>query len=318
MTIIPLNAGRLTTRARHNLHLHPEPRKHAMPPFIQPYAGLSVDSYAVVNGYPADDPGYGISSASFASADQVTVGAGSPGVLAVAVGSTARWIPSGTYMDANTWWPVGGSASTYPRILRTGLGAAVDPVLDPAYSYLQGKDRVTYPAMDFNGAGYGQIQPAASPAASSPGTFMWVIVPHPGTSNYWPLYDAPTNAAARLVIRYAKGAYLLYVGNTLVTIYEAAHQHSEATIVIAAVDPASGIGRVMFYDRLRYSRSFFINTSLPSFSGEMGHGYNGGNPDNSRIGDFEVLELDYWDTALSFIQMERAVSQMAALYKVGR
>ena len=221
-------------------------------------------------------------------------------------------------MNATTWWAVGGSATTYPRLTRVALGATTDPVLDPSYSYQQAALRVAHPAMDYNGAGYSQIQPSASPAASSPGTFCWTIVPHPGAANYWPLYDSPGGSSARLFIRYGKGAYLLYVGNTLVMKYESAHQHSEATIVIVAINPVTGIGRALFYDRSRFSRSFFINTTLPSFSGETGHGYNGTTSDNTRIGDFDVLELNYWSTALSFADMEAACAKQAALYQVGK
>ena len=95
MAIVPLEAGGLSARAKHHLFLHPEPTKHTNPPFTQPYAGMAVDSYAIIKGYPTEDPGYGISSASFAGPDAATATAGVPGVLAVdmallAAGSPAR------------------------------------------------------------------------------------------------------------------------------------------------------------------------------------------------------------------------------------
>ena len=312
--IFPVTAS---AEGRGHVHLRHKKIYHTMPPLKQPYAGLTVDSYVINTGVPQADPGYGIASNTFAQALSVTIGTSHLPPSSINTGSTARFLPQAAYMDGTYWWPVGGSSGSYPRMLHPVAG---DPVLDVNYSYRLGSTRKYNPGYTFNGKGYTHFQTSATPNPDASVTQIWVIVPHYGQAGYWSLFDNETFNSNRLILRYAKGFLQLYFGTGHVCSVNSGARAGEPLVVALSMDTVSNRGSLLTTDRKRASKQFKIPaTAKHNGCGYMGVGLSATAViDARRYGDFELLEYNYYNSALSIHRMEQIISLLAPAYGVMR
>ena len=289
-------------------------RLHTLPPFTQPYAGILVDPYVIQVGKPLKDLGYGISSATFGYATAVVTGSGAPTAVSINTEATSRFLPLSQYMDAGNWWPIGGSASTYPRMTRP---VSADPALDPSYSYRRNKTRFSAPAMTFNGAGYTHFYIAATPPINANFSLIYVLVPHHGVDGYWPLFDNETIGGNRIALRYSKGALQLHFGAGKVSTLETLLRPGEPMMVGLTANTVTNMCGLFVTDRKRSSRSHKIppQQSLNG-NGYLGIGYTGTAVDTTHFGDFDLLEFNYYNTSLTANKVEAIFTRLSSVYGV--
>lgn len=302
------------TRARSRVRIRPK-RFGFGAAYSEPLIGIDIDPYVAAKGELHYDPGYGAKQTTTCRVKQVVVTQGALTPAAAVVGSDNRFLANPIYTNASTWWPTNGSASSYPRLTRSGSG---DPVIDQNYSYNHRHKRYYRNAFTFNGAGFMRLKYDANSVNSQTRvTMMAVLVPHSGDAGVWTFYDAGNiSAAKRFLIRYAQGHIQIYYGGSRILHYHCSLIAGEPIILGLSFDTTTGVGRMIIIDRHRTTRAFNLaGVDAIDVDGLIGISLNNaGNPDFTRPPDFDLLEFNLWLSALSFAQMENAANVLRAVY----
>jgi hypothetical protein len=274
-----------------------------------------MEPYVVVEGVPRADPDLGASFGSKAGSDSAgTVFAGdtNTSTLSLNLGADAiRWVPRSQDIVENgvRWWPVG--ATSGPNI---GFGGTVKPKLDAAYNYQGQYRRLPKPSIDFSENGYAYLHVDNMPAA----TLALVTVLHPGSLDYYGLFEAARVTGEPLVLRYHHGQMRVYQDERQVVNYESESGVSEPTIILLSLDTVTDAGRFLCVDRSRVTRSFSIPTmDQVGFTGTLGALGAGTTANPWRyFADMDLLEVDLWPRALEFGEMQSVASKLAMVYGV--
>lgn len=292
---------------------------------LEVYAGGIVpEPYIVVQGYPQRDKGLGASIGTRSGAT-ISSTATSPTAATAQLSSTHRWlVRPDRFVEGGTRWFPEGSGFGGPAIFFPTVSPHKDPRPDYAYDYESTKGTRRQPALTFNGSGYGHlyVAPEGQPRRGS-ATFAIVAVMNASKLPYYGIFEADqrdTNSKGEpLVLRYTHGRLDVFQNEQRVVVHQTKAAVNEALLLMVSFDAATDSGLLVVRDASSASRTFTAQgLDFISFYGVIGALGQGSAESPYRFRSFmDVLELDYWDRALSPEEAGAQADLLALAYGIG-
>lgn len=233
-------------------------------------------------------------------------------------GAALRWLPTDTTFAPGAWQPsVGG-----------GMSLVADPqsapYLDDGYSFeVRGGDEVALPAVVFSGDAWMQLNDVGWSAHAF--TVAIAAVFHPNDEgplfgilqSYTPATADPNSpsgtpsGATDWGLRYRSGIVELYAGTTVLS-HTVSLPIGRPVVLVVAMEPT--VGRLLVADRTKSTRSFATSSySLFDVQLLLGRTASGASSETAQM---DVLEMDFFDHALSFEEMAGLLHDLNSLYGV--
>lgn len=280
-------------------------------------AAFDMETGIVEDGILTDTPEIGASARSVAGVgayeydDQVLDPVG------LLTGAAGRWLASAaTYTPGVAWYPVEGDGS-----LHWATDPAHAPGLDADYVYGHARGELYRSALVFDGSAWMQL--STSGLATTTVTVVVVAVLGPGQGGEYGVIESPGSGAAAedadagvvltgFGLRYNHGRTIVWAGAPVLG-YDGQQEPLRPTVLALTVDTVSG--RLLVIDRERSSRTF-ATEGLGTYDLGLMLGRIGQGTDASTNAVMDVLEIDLFDRALSFGELDELVADLCAAYGV--
>jgi hypothetical protein len=328
--VVDIALGEIDSTLDGALLLDADSSADTQPPIRTQLAGFIVPSYVAVDGQPRADAPQGCRLGSVAGARALSQVTAPPDPASLNLGSWARWLPRAVDLEppangGRRWFPLGWAhTSANPRmslysIIPTGTGrgpyGAASPGIDEGYVYEGFGRKMSRPAMVFDGMSAAAIDPTTLFDSC---TFGLVAVFRPSPLPYFGIFEANAAAGEPLVYRYSHGRLDVFQNETRVLSHETQKPAHSAVVLLVSMDSASDTGRMVVIDGTRTTRTFAIDgLDFVSMNGVIGALGQGTNASPWRYGSqMDILELDIWNRALDFPELQSAATLLALAYGV--
>lgn len=285
------------------------------------YSAFDMETPLLEDGVATDTPANGALARSTAGVGVFEYSERLTDPAALVTGATARWLAlPNTYLPGVSWVPYEGSAAY--QWLTSPQNA---PVLDNDYVYSRDREEIYRQAMIFDSSAWMTL---STDAYSPNSTLIAVAVLGAGAGREYSILesDAPEPIADPndpnapplppgyfgFGMRYSHGTVNLWSGGTILS-HEAGDTFARPVILAMSLDPAQG--KLTVADRNRSTRTFstqgFGLDQVTLFLGRSGEG-----ADKTTNAVMELLEVSYFDRALSFSELEAVITELDAAYGV--
>lgn len=321
-------------------------------PLVQQVAEVVLDPYVVLEGQPEADSEHGGRIDFDGGSAGTTLYPVAPLPETLDLKTWRRWLPYAEWLTApaaggRRWWPietapgdmvatgVGVSGVPEPRIaLYTTVDPATgfmngrgsyDPVLSPgideSYSFHGYEQEMVRKAMVFDSTGHASIETEATMTEITIGL---VVVFHPSNLPYYGVFEASQSnpdvgtPGEPLVLRYSHGQFIVYQQDVRVLQHETHKNAHEACIILLSMSATDDAGRLLVIDHTRTTREFAIpNLDFVSFGGVFGALGQVTTASPVRFSsEMDLLELDIWDRALTFPELEEKANLLSLGYGI--
>lgn len=315
-------AGTVVAEAATEVKPHADPPLLAHPALSERVSEFVITPYVIADGAAVLKESYTSDIGISAGYVALTAFYEPPEPLDISTGATARWLPIvGNVSGGGTTWQANNTADPDFVIIQTEL-TGIKPIFDYAYTYKSVYGPLARPALTFNNTGYSTIN---NEGTSTSATLIMVLVPHSGTGPYYNIFQANEGNPAygggeALAIRYAKGRLSVLQNNLEVVSHVVFRPQGFPIIVGVSIDAVNQEGRLVVVDTERTSKAFStIGVAIVSFIGEVGSAFNytlvpTGRLNATHRGDMDLLEVDFYDRAMPFGELEGIISLLALAY----
>jgi hypothetical protein len=224
-----------------------------------------------------------------------------------------------SYVVDSAWYPVEGDGSLF-----WATSPEHAPGLDEDYVYEHARGSLYRRAMVFDGSAWMQLSTAGLAITSV--SLVVVAVLGPGQGAEYGVVESPGAATAisgdeqleavasrtGFGLRYSHGRTTVWAGAPLLG-YDGQQEVLRPTVLALTVDAVSG--RLLVVDKERTSRTF-ATAGLGVYDLGLMLGRIGSATDATTNAVMDVLEIDLFDRALSFGELEELVADLCAAYGV--
>lgn len=312
-----------------HVDLHPH---IAAPDLIDParvpqhVASFTLEDYAVLAGYPTGRPAHEVRNYSRVGLGDWTFSDQPPMPWEINIGATVRWLPyEASVIPGTMWTPTTGS----------GLNWAYSPEYEPSlYDSFDfqviGGDEVSMPALVFQGDAWAELDDAGWSANAFTFVLVAVLMPNPEGDSFGILESSALNgpppvdlnnadplpyAPSDWGLRYSRGQIYFWAGANML-------RHTvtlpQAKPVIMAVALDSTEGKFTAASAGALTTANFDVDNLNVFDLDLFLGRTGETFDSATTAQMAVLDLVYFDRALSFHELADVTHQLNAVYGVMR
>lgn len=309
-------AGALA-RVRGDVTIMPVAPGNPNPLLVMRYAGFDTDDFVVHEGVPNGRPACEVRLTTRVGCGAFTVSDLPPAPADVHTGASARWLAGQKFAsDGSSWLPaVGGGHALI-------AGQAAAPYLDEDYSFqVRGGAEVSMPAVVFSEGSWMMLDSTRFSAQAFTIAMVAVMHLNPLAPMYG-IFESYTNrdaAGAELAselsdwgVRYRQGTVEIWSGGVL-DIHSVLRAQARPVVIVAAVESAGG--RLVVLDRNKSSLSFSTEKTR-IYDSTLYLGRTGEQAGPGQSAWMDVLEVDYFDHALTFEEISELTHALDSCYGV--
>lgn len=248
-----------------------------------------------------------------------------PAPADVDTGAVCRWLPTASTVTATGW-------RASPGYLALTSDTQTAPYLDSDYSFeVRGGDEVELSAVVIDGDSWYELTPNtwsassftiavtavlhANPEGAMYGVISSYTAPAPQTDPALGGSTDPDAEATTLVdweIRYRQGVVELFAGGVLVR-HVVERPHGRAVVIAISMSPDGG--QLLICDRT-VTTAAISTDGLNLYGGQMFIGRTGAGYSTDESAWMDVLEVDFFDRALSFAELAELAHDLDSIYGV--